>query len=359
MRPASTRSSITRRFGIILIAVALAVPGSLAWADGPEPIFAAVREAVAADRIDRSEVVGFNLGPAVVRDKPPESGILVGFELGLGERLGAKSTVYSLRPLYLTPSGMKPSQTFGLAQGRTGKGKNPPRSKVTRTVTVQAKPGYAVGAVLLDTGLTIDALAVNFMRINGTSLDPTDAYTGDWIGSREEKKPGIVTWKGDPIVGVLARENETHIIALGLVRMRPAEPERAAPPPPKPATRPSGPARAEGSAKAAQDAGPPAEAKPSPAAPADASSDDGGIPWLPISVFAVVSVAVFGVAMLVLRLKDSTSPPQEHADADPPERRRRRRRRRPPPDDGVQRESDEDVPEVLPADEDAGGRSGA
>jgi hypothetical protein len=326
-----------------------------AWADGPEPIFAAVREAVAAGRVDGSEVVGFN-GGQTVRDEPPQGGILVGFELGLGEWLRDKPTVYALRPLYLTPDGVKGSQTFGLAQGRIGKGKNPPKSKVTRTVTVQARPGYAVGAVLLDTGLNIDAIAVNFMRIKGTSLDLTDAYTSDWFGEHRDKKPRTLSWSGDPIVGVLAREDRDHIMALGLVRMRPAA-EPAAPPPQKAAARPSGPAAADGSAKAAPERGPPAEAKPAPAAPADASSDDGGIPWLPIAVFAVVSVAVFGVAMLVLRLKDSTSPPQ--ADADPPERRRRRRRRRPPRDDEGRLEPDEDVPEVLPADEDAEGRSGA
>jgi hypothetical protein len=355
VRPTSSRHCLRRYFPILAITVALVAATHFVRADEPNPIFAAAREAVAAGRVDGSELVGYNLGPAAVRDQPPEGGILVGFDLGLGEWVG-KPTVYSLRPLYLTPEGVKGSQTFGLAQGRIGKGKNPPKNKVTRTVTVQARPGYAVGAVLLDTGLNIDAIAVNFMRIKGTSLDPTDAYTSDWIGGRQEKKPRTLSWNGDPIVGVLAREDKDHIMALGLVRMRPAEPEPAAPPPQKPATRPSGPAAAEGSAKAAPQGGPPAESKP--AAPAEAPSDDGGIPWLPIAVFAVVSVAVFGVAMLVLRLKDATSPPQQRADAELPERRRRRRRK-PRRDDGARREPDEDLPEVLPADEDPESPSGA
>ncbi len=347
MRPTSSKQAI------VLIALALAATSRSALAEPPDPIFAAVREAVAAKRVDGSEVVGFNLGPAVVRDEPPESGILVGFDLGLGERLGHKTTVYSLRPLYLTPNGVKPSQTFGLAQGRTGKGKNPPRSKVSRTITIQAKPGYAVGAVMLDTGLTIDAMAITFMRITGASLDPNDAYTCDWIGSREEKKARIVTWNGDPIVGVLARENDTHIIALGLVRMRPAESEPEARPPQK--ARPAAPPAADGAAKTEDKGGPPAGAKPAPAAPAEAAAGDGEFPWLSLAVFVVVSVTFLGVAMLVLRLRDAANRGPEQAEADPRKRRRRRRQSKSAGDPKARPETEEDVPEVLPADDEGFG----
>ena len=276
----------------------------------------------------------------------------MGFEVGLGEWVG-KPTVYTLRPLYLTPAGVKPSQTFGLAQGRQGKGKNAPKSKVTRTVTVQAKPGYAVGAVFLDTGLNIDAIAVNFMKIQGTSLDPTQEYTDDWVGGHQDKKPHILSCGGDPIVGVAAREDDVHVMALGLIRMRPAQAEAApAAPSRKPDARPGGPPAPEAAPKAddparqPQKAEPPAEAQAPPAAPADSTSGGDDFPWLPLAVFGVVSVSFFAGAMLFLRLRDSARRKQEEDDADRP-RKRRRRRRRDDDDERTRPESD-DLPDVLP-----------
>jgi hypothetical protein len=314
LRPTFTSPGGRRYILTGLAALAVMVMGSRARADAPDAIFAAVRDAVAHDRLDGTALIGFdNRKDAAVRDEPPEGGVLVGFELGLGEWVG-KPAVYSLKPLYLTAQGMKPSQTFGLAQGRRGTGKNAAKSKVTRTVTVQARDGYAVGAVLLDTGLNIDAIAVNFMRIKGTSLDPAQAYTDAWVGTHGDKKPKVVSWNGDPIVGVRVRHDDVHVMALGLVRMRPPEPPAPAPPPPRqkpPARAAEGEAKAGLPARPDEKAAPPAEAAPRDAAPekaapapANPAADDGGFPWMPMAVFSLVSLSFFVGATLVMKRKE-------------------------------------------------------
>ena len=51
-------------------------------------------------------------------------------------------------------------------------GKQKHRSKVTRTVWVQAKPGYAVGGLTGRAGLLLNGMALTFLRIDGAKLNP-------------------------------------------------------------------------------------------------------------------------------------------------------------------------------------------
>jgi hypothetical protein len=333
------RHSLAWRVGTALLTAVLAATAVRAGPDAPDAIFAAAREAVARGRTEKTALAGFDPGRAAVTgDEAPEGGILVGFEVGLGDWFG-KLTIFTLRPLYLTANGHAAAQTFGLAQGRRAPGKNGPKSKVTRTVTVQARPGYAVGEIAIDSGLNIDGLAVTFMRIRGTALDPEQSYTADWVGRHEDKKPKVLSGGGDPIVGVFARQDEVRVMAVGLVRMRPPEPPAAPAPPPaqKPATRPAPPPHpadpepepgadppARPAGKAPPAAQPPAAEKaPDPAPeeaarrPAKPAEDGGGFPWLPLVAFAAVSGPLFLGLMVVLRRKEpARRPPDDGEDAD-------------------------------------------
>jgi hypothetical protein len=334
MQLTSTCRSRGWRAAVAVIALAAVVPEGGAGADAPDPIFAAARDAVAAGRIVRTELVGFDNRKGAVRDEPPPGGgILVGFEVGLGEWVG-KPAVYSLKPLYLTPDGVKPSQPFGLPQGWSGTGKKGRKSEVKRTVTVQARDGYAVGAVFLDTGLIIDAIAVHFMRIQGTRLDPAQSYTAEWQGSHQDKKAKLLDSGGDPIVGVFAREDEVKVVALGLTRMRPPEPAPApAPPAKKPGARSGGPPPPEAGPKgdapdrAGQKGAAPAEAQPPAEAAADTASGDDSSRWLFWAVFGGVTASVLLGAMLVMRLLESGRRQRDETPADRPRKRRRPRPR--------------------------------
>jgi hypothetical protein len=323
----SAQPGLGWRVGIALVTVVATATAARAGppaADAPDAIFVAAREAVAQGRTQKTALAGFDPGrAAVTADDAPAGGILVGFEVGLGDWFG-RPTVFTLRPLYLTANGHAAAQTFGLAQGRRAPGKNGPKSKVTRVVTVQARPGYAVGEIAIDSGLNIDGLAVTFMRIRGTALDPNQSYTEDWVGRHEDKTPKFLSGGGDPIVGVFARQDEVRVMAVGLVRMRPPEPAAAPAPAQKPATRPAPPRRpaepeppdeppARPAGKAPPAAQPPAaERPPDPAPeepvrrPAKPSPDEGGFPWLPLVAFAAVSGPLFLGLMVVLRRKEPT-----------------------------------------------------
>ena len=332
MQRRSVRHSLGWPVGIALVALVAAATAVRAGPDAPDAIFAAAREAVAHGRTEKTALAGFDAGRAVVTgDDAPEGGILVGFEVGLGEWFG-KPTIYALRPLYLTANGIAPAQTFGLPRGRRGPGQNGPRSKVTRTVTVQARAGYAVGEIAINSGLNIDGLAVTFMRIRGTALDPDQSYTEDWVGRHEIRKLKVLSGGGDPIVGVFARQDEVRVMAVGLVRMRPAEPPAApasAPPPAQnPATRPAPPPRAAEPGPGADPparpaAQPPAAEKPPDPEPERAARrptkpapDGGGFPWLPLVAFGAVSVPLFLGLMVVLRRKEpARREPEEDEEA--------------------------------------------
>jgi len=367
----SARCRFLWRAAIALATVAVAaatVRAGPAPADSPDALFNAVREAVAAGRAGRTMLVGYDNGRATVRDDPPAGGVLVGFEVGLGEFVG-KQVIYSLRPLYLTAAGVVPSQPFGLPQGQRGTGKHGPRSKVTRTVTVQGRAGYAVGDIAVDSGLLIDALQITFVRIRGTALDPSESYAEGWVGTHQDKKPKVLSSNGDPIVGMVARQDDDHVMAIGLIRMLPVEPAPS-PPAERPATRPADKAPQPPAAKDTAAAPPQKSDAPPTAQPA---GKEGDFPWVPLAVFVLVSVPVAVILLIVTRPREPArrrtpeggkagAGSRRAAAADSGIRRsadvkRRRRRSDNPaevlPVDEVEVLPEDEIAEVLPADDDA------
>ena len=82
-------------------------------------------------------------------------------------------SVYALRPLYLTADGEVSSEEHGLFRDRRTP-KKVFKTRVVRTVRVQARPGYAVGGITVRSGLNINGLSLTFMKINGrTSFQKT------------------------------------------------------------------------------------------------------------------------------------------------------------------------------------------
>lgn len=82
---------------------------------------------------------------------------------------------------------------------------------------VMAKPGYAVGGLLLDTPEFVNAYAVIFMRVTGDGkLDPADSYTSDWIGPKSDKAPQPLNGQGKAVIGVHGRAGAI-LNAVGLV----------------------------------------------------------------------------------------------------------------------------------------------
>ncbi|MCI0463777.1 MAG: hypothetical protein L0Z62_43130 [Gemmataceae bacterium] len=222
----------------------------------PDSVFAAAAAAVANGQVEKSRMLGFSIVKSAFEHLPLQGAVLIGFELVLGKPHKDVEVIYSLRPIYQTATGeIIPSESFGrsAAKARPAPSKHSSRDQATRRVRVQALPGFAVGALTLRSDVHVRALSMTFMRLNGPTLDPKQAYLSDWVGDRKSGREASVSGGGAPVVGVFGNQDEQRILALGLIYAKSPTPPaklREAPP------------------QAEQPVQPPAEKPPAPAAAA-------------------------------------------------------------------------------------------
>src|SRR4051794_19723672 len=141
---------------LLALAVGLA---PLAAAPAADPLAAAARDAVAARRVQESDLKGARDLGTPYRELAADGGVLVGLEVGLGGSPPAER-VLAVRPVYR-------------ADGRTWTG--PPAGSfladdVTRTARLLARDGYAVAAVRVSAGRWVDGLGLRFARVTGAWL---------------------------------------------------------------------------------------------------------------------------------------------------------------------------------------------
>jgi hypothetical protein len=138
------------------------------------------------------------------RDQAPDNGLLVGFDVGLGQAYGVE-LVQAIQPRYQTAQGEVLGRKFG--------------TNFAKTVTVQANPGYAVGGINVRAGMVINGFSVVFMRIKGNVLDAKDSYTSAWIGDQTGGNlPVLLGGGGTPIVGVIGKRSGRDVNGLGLLK---------------------------------------------------------------------------------------------------------------------------------------------
>jgi hypothetical protein len=280
--------------------------------DEPNPIFAAAKAAVANGRIDKSKPLGFHDDRKSYSELPDQGSLLIGFDLGIGKFLDI-DVIYALRPLYLTPFGESSGDDHGLFRNRTLPNKKVLKTKVQRTVRVQARAGYAVAGITVRSGLLINGLSLTYMKINGKSLDPSRTYTSDWTGDRTGGSERSIEGDGSPVVGILGSQDDEHVMSLGLYSMNvpapavapPANPPLPKPsepkPPPldkRPAELPPAPVKVEPPAEPPPDAD---EPDPSPANPPKPAAKEvwNAVPYvIPTAIFAAVVVPVFLVLLV-------------------------------------------------------------
>jgi S1-C subfamily serine protease len=164
-------------------------------------LFAFIRQGIKEKRTAQTAIQGFPLAKEF-RQLPAEGAVLIGFDVTLGKFLDS-DTIASLRPIYATARGEQRGELLGQAQARV--------------LTVKAKPGYAVGALNLKTGLGIDGFSVTFMKFDKTRLKKDDSYTSDWIGNKDSSGQ-VTVGDGSLVIGVCGRRNDAGAaVALGLV----------------------------------------------------------------------------------------------------------------------------------------------
>jgi hypothetical protein len=135
-------------------------------------------------------------------DKAPEGGYLVGVEIGLG-KFGPNDVVRAARPIFRVGDKDSTGTQFG--------------TQLDRVVKVVAKPGYAVGALKIKAGLTVDGFSITFMKAADGKLDPKDSYESEWIGGKGGGAPVNVGGDGTLVVGLLVRASDKDATGLGLM----------------------------------------------------------------------------------------------------------------------------------------------
>jgi len=155
-------------------------------------LFGRIQAALKAGNIVKTEMKGGVDRTREFQDLPPEGALLVGLEISYGQ-FGKYPTVKSFRPIYLRANGSKtmPKTTYGFV--------------TSKTVKIEAKPGYAVGSVNVQHGLGVDGLSLTFMEITDTGLNPKKSYTSEWHGHKDPNTALKLGSNGVPIVGIFGK----------------------------------------------------------------------------------------------------------------------------------------------------------
>ena len=140
---------------------------------------------VAAGTVEQSDPAGGGGGGAF-EEIPRDGALLIGLHLAVGDFAG-HLVVRAVQAVYLSPEGI----ANGEPHGDLG----------DDYVKLQAKPGYAVGAITARGGNRVDGLSLTFMRIRDDRLDPRDSYSSEWVGG-EGGNPAWVGGDGRAVVGV-------------------------------------------------------------------------------------------------------------------------------------------------------------
>jgi WD40 repeat protein len=184
-------------------------------------LFGAIEAAIKAGTTARSRMAGGLFPSTDFEDVPVEGALLTGLEIGLG-KFNTQDVIHSLRPIYQTRKG----RLLGSLQG-----------EAPRVVTVEAKPGYAVGCLTVKAGAGLDGIVVTFMAIEGKGLSTTRFYQSEWIGGVGGVQPVYMVGDGTPIIGIFGKvaRATTGLGAISLTAPKgpPAIPPVTVPAPPQ------------------------------------------------------------------------------------------------------------------------------
>lgn len=297
-----------------IIAVAFLSSTPMANAQEQATIHTNARNAVAANRIEKSQMVGFGIVRSSFRDVPTDGSVLIGFEAEVS-KFTDHEVVQTLAPIYLTERGDLATNSIG-----TFKNPNKRNPTLTRRLRASAPDGYAVGAIELRTGLFIDGVRLHYYRIKGDRLDANDAQYSDWLGNDLGGSERILGGSGAPIVGVHGNRDEQRVLALGIyqvsrfvtpAKLEPKNKGWAKPAPePEPQPRPQpAPQIVKEPAVEPAEAEVPGDAVEAPEAPvAKQQQETPSSMWIPLGMIGFVGAMLFFGGWLVMDSKRRNDP---------------------------------------------------
>ena len=145
---------------------------------------------------------------------------LVGLAVSEGN-FASHHVLTSVQAIFSGPNGIHSSEHFGT---------------VGTVRSILAKPEYAIGALVCQSGHRVDGFKAIFMRDLGDRLDEADSYESDWVGGLGGGEKTI-SGNGNPVVGIYGgagleldglglvvlsdqREGESVINSVGMQRYR-------------------------------------------------------------------------------------------------------------------------------------------
>lgn len=136
-----------------------------------------------------------------------EDALLTGLVAHTGDFAGHRVLI-AVQPIFRTANSTKMGKRHGVGRGNG--------------ITLDAKPGYAVGGVTFHSGDRIDGLEIIFMKVkpDRLGLDVADSYKSAWVGGRGGG-PIQVAATGNPIVGIFGASG-LELDSLGLIELQPA-----------------------------------------------------------------------------------------------------------------------------------------
>ncbi len=151
-------------------------------------------------------------GPTTFRDLPRQPAMLVALRVSTGLLNPSVLMVRSIQPKYLTPAGKVNGKAYG--RGASAKVQS---EFLAEFLDLEAKEGYAVGAIVVKAGDRVDGFRVVFMRIKGDRLDPNDKYESRWVGGRGGRAETLLGGDGKPVIGIHGRCGD-DLDSIGLIQ---------------------------------------------------------------------------------------------------------------------------------------------
>ncbi len=133
-----------------------------------------------------------------------EGGLLIGLKVTC-HMYSIHRTIGSVQPIFLTAEGRVEGKIHGKASGEVR--------------AVEAKPGYAVGAIHGIGGHRIDGFKVIFMGIGTRGLDPTKRYESEWLGGNKGREDTKLAGDGGFVIGIIGTQG-AQVHSLGLVQVK-------------------------------------------------------------------------------------------------------------------------------------------
>ncbi|MGI8978306.1 MAG: hypothetical protein ACR2FY_03680 [Pirellulaceae bacterium] len=121
------------------------------------------------------------------RDMAPAGSWLVGLRVVQSKNWGG--AVCGVQPIYQSEGQYIPGEYCGAPGG-------------LKQVLLLAKPGFAVSAVQVQSGLAMNALQLQYLQVKGEAMATEGAYPSEWVGCEGGGLQPLLDGKGQPIVGL-------------------------------------------------------------------------------------------------------------------------------------------------------------